>query len=184
MEEQIEKVLTELKKIKKLYSNYHRPNVSGVRKICKHGQDHKLGTTHVYGFSCESINMGKTIVKFAKKEDNRVRDSKWNSKYPELYQSILELASYVIPEDFEMNGIPNICINKNLKCLPHNDKNKGNSIIIGLGDYTGGRLILHHTDTDLEFIDIKNKPYEFNGRKIKHSTEPFEGDRWSIIYYT
>lgn len=183
MEEQINKLLTELKKVKKLHNNYHRPNVSGIRYKKQHGLDFKYNTYHTYGFGCQSINFGIQEVKYLKKDEGRFQLSKWNSKYPAIYQAILDLALYVIPEDFEMLGIPNICLNKNLKCLPHNDSNKGDSIIIGLGDYEGGRLILHH-DTHDEFIDIKNKPYQFNGKKIKHSTEDFVKDRWSVIYYT
>jgi hypothetical protein len=183
MEEQIDKLLTELKKVKKLNNNYHRPNVSGLRVKKQHGLDYKYGTYHTYGFGCESLNFGIQEVKYLKKEDGRYQESKWNSKYPEIYQAILDLALYVIPEDFEMNGLCNICLNKNLKCLPHNDSNKGDSIIIGLGDYQGGRLILHHNSHD-EYIDIRNRPFKFNGKKIKHSTEDFVGDRWSVIYYT
>lgn len=184
MDEAIQKVLTELKKIKTLNRNTHRPNVSGIKKKKQYnGWDKIKNTFHIEAFPCESVTFGITEIKFNKGEE-RFKPSIYNNKYPDLFQSILELALYIIPEDFEMLGIPNICVNKNLLCLPHNDNNKGDSIIIGLGNYTGGRLILHHTDIDLEFIDIKNKPFKFNGKKIKHSTEPFEGDRWSIIFYT
>ena len=179
MEEAIQKVLTELKKIKTLHKNIYRPNVTGLKGTYQGPKDKEYGTIRKHGFPCESITFG--ITKFFIKKKS---ESGFNKKYPELYQSILELALYVIPDDFEMIDTPNICLNKNLLCLPHKDQNKGDSIIIGLGDYTGGRLILHHTDIDLEFVDIKNKPFKFNGKKIKHSTEPFEGDRWSIIFYS
>jgi hypothetical protein len=183
MEEQIKKVLTELKKVNKLHNNYHRPNVSGIRTKKQHGLDFKYGTYHIYGFGCESITFGVQEVKYLKKENGRFQDSKWNKKYPEIYQAILDLALFVIPEDFQMKGLPNICLNKNLKCLPHNDGNKGDSIIIAFGDFEGGRLILHHEKND-EYIDIHNKPFKFNGKNVKHSTEDFVGDRWSVIYYT
>ena len=184
MELALQNVLNEFKKIKrKLHSNRDRPNVSGVQKIVQWGQDKERGIQRKLGNYCESITFGTNAVKFIKGDD-KFQPSRWNKIYPDLYQSLLELSLYVIPEDFEMIGLPNICVNKNLKCLPHNDCNKGDSIIIAIGDYTGGRLILHHSEDNLEYIDIQHKPFKFNGRKIKHSTEDFIGDRWSIIYYT
>ena len=183
MEEAINRVNEELDKIKKVSKTYERVNVSGVKKIVQWGKDKEFGRHRKIGYPCESINFGTQEIRFNKKAD-RFQASKWNDKLSDLYQSLLDLALYIIPEDLEMKGLCNITLNHNLKCLPHFDKNKGDSIIIGLGNYTGGRLILHHTDTDLEYIDIYNKPFKFNGKSIKHSTQEFIGNRWSVIYYT
>ena len=183
MEEAINRVNLELDKIKKIHKTDQRVNVSGLRKVGQWGRDKEFGKFRKLGNFCESINFGIQEIRFNKKPD-RFQPSKWNDKLSDLYQSLLELALYIIPEDLEMKGLCNITLNHNLKCLPHTDKNKGDSIIIGLGEYTGGRLILHHSDNELEYIDIHNKPFKFNGRNIKHSTDEFEGDRWSVIYYT
>jgi len=36
---------------------------------------------------------------------------------------------------------------------------------------------------DNEKYDILMRPLKFNGSKLKHWTMPFEGDRYSFIYY-
>jgi len=73
-----------------------------------------------------------------------------------------------------------VIINKNLLCPPHKDINNiGDSIIIGLGDYTGGDLIIEG-----EPHCILYSPLIFNGHEKTHWTAPFTNDRFSIILCT
>lgn len=183
MEEIFKKVLYECEKINCLHKNVYRPNVSGIEKIKQFGNDVKFGHIRKLGFPCESITFGTQRIRF-KKKDEMYQPSRWNKIYPELYDALLELATYIIPDDLEFKGEMNITLNKNLKCLPHHDQNNGDSIIMGFGDYEGGRLILHHSDKNKEFIDIKYKPFKFNGKKTLHSTEHYKGNRYSVIYFT
>ena len=70
-------------------------------------------------------------------------------------------------------------INYNVECKPHKDgQNIGKSLIFSVGKYTGGRLIV-----DGNPIDIYRKPFLLDGSKYDHWVEPFDGDRFSIIYY-
>ena len=70
-------------------------------------------------------------------------------------------------------------VNYNVECIPHKDgKNIGESLIFSVGDYTGGELMV-----DGEPIDIYKRPYLFNGALKEHWVNPFEGDRFSVIYY-
>tara|TARA_B100001094_G_scaffold308166_1_gene340530 strand:+ start:866 stop:1432 length:567 start_codon:yes stop_codon:yes gene_type:complete len=188
MEEVFQKVLSECEKISCLNKNVYRPNVSGIEKVKQFGNDVKFGHIRKLGFPCESITFGTQKIRF-KKRTEMYQPSRWNKKFPDLYDALLELATYIIPDDFIFNGEMNITLNKNLKCLPHHDQNKGDSIIMGFGDYEGGRLILHHKDNnnttcDNEYVDIKYKPFKFNGKNILHSTENFKGNRYSVIYFT
>jgi hypothetical protein len=183
MKEKIEELLIELKKIPVLYNNYHRPNASGIRQIVEHGRDKEFNKKSVYGFKCQSIQFGFKKQMF--KKNSELVESVWNKKYPEIYQNLLELSSYIIPEDFDFqkNNFMNITLNKNFKCLPHYDRNNSDSIIIGIGNYSQGRLMLYHEDDNVEYVDIYERPFQFNGFKLKHGTEDFTGDRWSIVYY-
>ena len=52
------------------------------------------------------------------------------------------------------------------------------SIIIGLGNYTGGWLVVNDIP-----IKIKDKFVEFDGKQT-HYTKPFRGTRYSIIFFT
>ena len=66
----------------------------------------------------------------------------------------------------------------------HTDKNNvGNSIILGVGDYTGGALNIHDGD-DIEPIHLWRTPYMFDAGNTYHSTGEFSGDRITITYFT
>jgi hypothetical protein len=184
MNEIIDELLIELNKVKSFKLNYNRPNASGIRRIVQHGRDKELNRQHTYGVGCQSIQFGFKKQRF--KKNAGLIESIWNNRYPEIYQKLLELGSYLIQDDFEFqknNSLMNITLNKNFKTIPHYDANKSDSIIIGIGNYSRGRLVLYDQNDNIEYVDIKNKPFQFNGFETKHGTEDFDGDRYSIIYY-
>jgi len=53
------------------------------------------------------------------------------------------------------------------------------SLIVGLGTYTGGELMVEG-----EKKDIRYKAIEFNGWKQRHWTLPFHGERFSLVWFT
>jgi len=74
-------------------------------------------------------------------------------------------------------------VNFNWQSPKHKDKgNDGESMIIGLGDYTGGNLIIEK-ENEILSVDIHNKPYKFDGGKYTHFTENYIGNRMSIVFY-
>jgi hypothetical protein len=76
-----------------------------------------------------------------------------------------------------------IQVNDSYVCAPHKDANNiGLSYIVGFGDYIGGLLKLHLEPTPVE-IDIRI-PHLFNGSEILHSTTPFTGSRYSLVFHT
>jgi hypothetical protein len=76
--------------------------------------------------------------------------------------------------------------NKNNQCQKHLDKNNiGESMIVGLGDYTGGELIIYDEDGNNPVKhDIRYKPFKFNGSIYPHETAPFEGERYTLVFYS
>ena len=85
--------------------------------------------------------------------------------------------------DFRWNALT---INKNFTCKIHKDSffNKGESLVFCLGDFTGGRLILHDDDKkEIEKIDCFEKPYIWNAYNVYHSTEDFVGQRYCVVAY-
>jgi len=160
--------------------NYKRPNVSGIKKVVQWGQDKKFGRTTNVGNGCESGNFGLTQVKFQKK-GNVLQKAKLSKKYPHIEEQLNKLGKEILPSDFEWSSM---CVNKNLTCLKHRDKyNKGHgSYIVAFGPYTGGRLMLYKED-GIEYVDINEKPLLFDGHEYEHETEPFEGTRYSVIFY-
>jgi len=162
METEIESVLRETV----IPNNSKRANVSGLRY---YGNDNRK-----YGFPIKSMTLGlvrdyqtggKTISKF----------TKTNEKLWDL------LCEYAKKNDFFK--FESICINYNVRCLPHRDKyNKNLSLIVGFGNYTGGELGIITENMETLKINIFHKPHIFDGNLI-HYTEPFEGDRWSVIFH-
>lgn len=52
-------------------------------------------------------------------------------------------------------------------------------MIVGLGDYSGGELFVEG-----EKYDIRYKPIEFDGCKLRHWTARFRGERFSLVWFT
>ena len=77
-------------------------------------------------------------------------------------------------------------LNKNFKCPRHIDStNVGESILLCLGDYTGGELVVEDSDTGKTLcIDNRNKTYKFNGSKHYHYVKDFEGTRYSLVWFS
>jgi hypothetical protein len=99
-----------------------------------------------------------------------------NKKYPHFYHRLRTLIKKQDP-DFKYSTIT---INKNVQCKPHKDKsNNGDTYIIALGEFTGGRLMIENKDP----ITIQYEFFKFNGAEHTHWNEDWEGDRYSIMYY-
>jgi len=75
-------------------------------------------------------------------------------------------------------------INKNFETPPHRDSpNQGSSVIVGFGDYSGGKLAINKNGK-VFYKDIKNNPTKFNGANYTHWTTQYSGTRWSIVFFT
>ena len=81
-----------------------------------------------------------------------------------------------LQDKFEFSSLQ-VLHNVNVK--EHRDSNiKGSqSLIVGVGDYSGGIFNLDGTD-----YDIRHEPLIFDGSDL-HFTKPFLGDRWTITLY-
>lgn len=105
---------------------------------------------------------------------------KANLMFPELMKAAFEL-ELVLRPDREPSST--IAINRNAQFRPHTDIGAGagqsRSLIVGLGDYVGGELVVEG-----EKKDIRYKPVEFNGWKQRHWTMPFKGERYSLVWFT
>ena len=97
---------------------------------------------------------------------------------PKLLFHLLEFAKQYV--DISYNAIT---VNQNYAASPHYDKNnKGNSFLVAFGSYTGGELKIHEGDLSGNH-DINCKPIKADFSKILHSVTPFEGERFSLVFY-
>ena len=159
----------------------NRPNVSGLQKLAQWGRNKGTDKYDRVGIPMRSQNFGMVNKRFCingnpkYKFDTPFQPSNNNDKYPELYEQLKKLIR-IIDKDFEYNTIT---VNHNFTCLPHYDKaNKSPSLIVALGDYSGGELMVEGCP-----IDIQWNPLIMNGSVSQHWTNEFIGERYSIIYY-
>jgi hypothetical protein len=76
-----------------------------------------------------------------------------------------------------------ITLNQNYAAAKHRDKgNVGPSYLVSFGEYTGGALSIH--EGDLSGSHDVRTPLITDFSKILHSVEPFEGQRYSLVFYT
>jgi len=142
-------IVDELKK-KSLHTNNYRKN-SGV------------GMSQCFGY--------------VRQRNGTYTGSRWNFQRIELYQELLQLAARILPPDFHWLSIQ---VNVNYETEPHLDKgNRGESAIIGFGDYSGGDLVVNEVD-----VSIKNRVIYFDGSQLLHYTRPFTGTRYSVVFHT
>lgn len=111
--------------------------------------------------------------------------SRPSEKWKEIHKAIFQFGNHVCPPGMD---ITSITLNHGVKAKKHVDSfNVGDSVIVGIGNYDGGKLRVYDGGRDSEVYtayDIKDKPLMFNGAKLAHETEDFTGDRYTIIYYS
>jgi len=103
-----------------------------------------------------------------------------NRLFPELARCAFELERLLMPSRPPSSTI---AVNKKAQFLPHVDSGagagQGISLIVGLGDYSGGELAVEGN-----VHDIRYKPAEFNGWAQRHWTLPFNGERYTLVWFT
>ena len=98
---------------------------------------------------------------------------------PYLYKLLLEFGDKHCP--FPYNAIT---VNQNYQASRHRDKNNvGDSFLVAFGSYTGGELEIF--EGDLKGLhNINGSPIVADFSTIDHAVRPFEGSRYSLVFYT
>ena len=96
-----------------------------------------------------------------------------------MYKLLLDFGNQYV--DISFNSIT---VNQNYQADKHRDKNNlGVSFLVGFGDYYKGRLLIHEGDLSGAH-DIQYRPIKADFSKILHSVEDWDGERFSLVYYT
>jgi FkbM family methyltransferase len=83
------------------------------------------------------------------------------------------------------NGISSAscAVNCNAAFVPHVDSgtgaNQSLSYIVGLGTYQGGDLVVESQERNIRYA-----PLAFDGWRQQHWTQPFTGERFSLVWFT
>tara|TARA_R110000764_G_scaffold130246_4_gene218028 strand:+ start:1833 stop:2408 length:576 start_codon:yes stop_codon:yes gene_type:complete len=132
-----------------------------------------------YGYTGNSY-MSPTKSRVKVQGLNNVYETTILTNHPELKGIFQKLVNLHHTEPLIVDQIQ---INRNWWSPPHKDSgNVGISSIIGLGDYEGGETVVEYPKEHIEY-DIKNKFVSFNGSRYTHWTKPFEGKRYSLVFY-
>ena len=95
--------------------------------------------------------------------------------HPELHHLLLVFAEKYVTIPFT-----SIQVNCNYNCAPHKDTgNIGESYIIAFGPYFGGAIHVNGFD-----YDIRLRGLLFDGSQLVHSTKPWYGQRYSLVFHT
>ena len=106
--------------------------------------------------------------------------SSYSKRYPHMMKLFKEFINSHNP-GFEFKSV---YVNRNTVAKKHLDsKNTGTSLLVGLGSYTGGETILYDKDGLESKFNINSQSLIFNGSKIPHSSEQFEGTRYSLVFF-
>lgn len=99
--------------------------------------------------------------------------SAYTKRNPELWKMIQEIGNKIAPTFTQCQ------INKNLQCPKHKDRaNTKKSVLISLGDYTGGKIVIEGIE-----YDALNRPTIFDGKNMEHYNTPHLGIKYSLIFF-
>jgi hypothetical protein len=100
--------------------------------------------------------------------------SKYTRRHPELARLLCLYAKEKLP-DFRFTSI---FVSEGGAALHVDKRNIGESMIVAIGDYTGGALWQYPGDV----LDVHSRLQRCDG-SLPHMTLPFTGERYAIIYF-
>jgi hypothetical protein len=127
-------------------------------------------------------SVGRTMTLGFGDTRHGIKEYSTNRQHPELLRALAEFGNIVVPLHWDYNGIT---LNEGVKANKHKDsKNLGPSVIIGIGDFTGGDIkVWDKDDADPKIINLHDQPVMFNGGLLYHQTTPFKGERYTMVFY-
>jgi hypothetical protein len=106
--------------------------------------------------------------------------SKSSKDYPYMMDLLKDFMDSHKP-DFKFKSV---YVNRNTVCKKHLDSaNAGESLLVGFGKYTGGQTVLYMSSGKEKKFHIKSSSLLFNGSEIQHKSEPFNGTRYSLVFF-
>ena len=120
-----------------------------------------------------------------------------NTIFPDLVEAVFKLEKVLAHEPVDRVTTDNVeyqvklkrppsshcAINCCAEFTPHVDSGTGAgqslSMIVGLGEYAGGELFVEGQPFDIQY-----KAIEFDGWKLRHWTNRFHGERFSLVWFT
>ena len=155
--------------------------VSGSDRNKMHYINKKLGGSALFGTSWKS---------YITPTRNRPPSEKYKGQFktkllvenPQMEKVFQEFAEKYFADFFWTQ----VQINKNFPAPIHKDSaNVGESILCCFGSYTGGETMVDFGGDKYGpcKLNPREKPIKFDGSKYPHWVEPFEGKRYSLVFF-
>ena len=130
----------------------------------------KQGRSNRRGFpKHRATTFGITRARYSAKVGSSWATLKW----PHIWELIGKLGNYL---NFEFTSVQ---LNHNVTSPKHRDTNNvGDSLLISLGEYTGGEIVIEG--------EVKNAyltPIIFNGYELEHWNLDHQGNKYSLIFF-
>ncbi len=142
----------------------------------------KIGGSALYGTTWKSY-MSPTMSRPPSEKYEGQHKTKLLVDNPEM-ETVFEEFAYVYFPDFFYTQVQ---INKNFQAPKHKDStNVGDSVLCAFGKYTGGLTVVNFGHDQYYApckLNPRQKPIMFNGSKFEHHVEPFEGTRYSLVFF-
>ena len=138
-------------------------------------QGHQLRTGSNKQRGARQTSFGQTYYQGKWKQSNST------IKYPYMMPLFKEFIKSHYPE-FKFKCV---YVNRNVICKKHLDShNIGESLLVGFGPYTGGKTVVYDNDgKNPKKFNIRSYSLIFNGSELSHKSEPFDGTRYSLVFY-
>lgn len=160
--------------LKKIYEELENINIPTSYRKKGTAPHHALRTGTYNQKDARQTSFG--LVTF---QGKKVKSSS-TKKYPWIMPLFKEFIQSHYPE-FKFNSV---YVNRNTIVKKHLDSNNvGESLLVGLGSYTGGQTTLYIEDNKQKKFSIKTSSIIFNGSEIPHRSEKFEGTRYSLVFF-
>mmetsp|Transcript_555 Transcript_555/g.1701 ORF Transcript_555/g.1701 Transcript_555/m.1701 type:complete len:1022 (-) Transcript_555:43-3108(-) len=146
-------------------------------------------------FPGQDLQSGAFVVVNETKYDGPLPQG--NKLFPQLVNAVFELENELNEHDITIarggGGEPNsfltrststhCAVSRNTEYVSHHDNGTGRdqctTMIVGLGNVVGGGLCVAGRTYDILYA-----PLQYDGWKCSHSTEPFQGERYSLNWFS
>ena len=156
--------------------------VSGSDRNKLHYINKKLGGSALYGTSWKSYITPTRNRPPSEKYSGQFK-TKLLAENPQMEKVFEEFAGFYFAEFLWTQ----VQINKNFTAPKHKDSaNVGESVLCCFGSYTGGETVVDFGGLGQYApckLNPRLKPVKFDGSKYPHWVEPFEGKRYSLVFF-
>ena len=167
--------LNDKKILKKIYEELEDIYIPTSYRIYGKGDIHSRRTGTTKQKDARQTTFGKVYYQ------GKLKKSKSSKKYPYIMPLFKKFINSHYPQ--LLPKLQGVYVNKNTESKKHLDsRNTGTSLLVGFGPYTHGRSVLYIKGKPIKF-HIKTNSLIFNGSEIPHGSEPFNGTRYSLVFF-